>query len=759
MADHSAAEWQGLLSALAIGVIVLNEEGEILYANSEAETLFARKSSSLVGTPFARPREIRSEEIALLRPNGELIEAEITLRQAEWAATLAWIATLKDITQRKQDEGQLLLAAKVFSAAREGVLITSPRGEILEVNSAFSEISGYSREELLGQNPRLLKSGRHDLPFYRSLWQQLMREGFWRGEIWNRHKSGQEYIQLLTITAVRDEGGEVTHFIGHSTDISKMKAQEAREEFLTYYDQLTQLPNRMLLADRLEQAMAQTLRRQQNLVIAYLDLDGFAHVNKEHGQPLGDQLLMVMAERLLLTLRRGDTLARVGGDEFVVVLTDLSQPQESIPLLERLLECASSPVVIEDVTLQLSASLGISLYPQQERITPEQLLRQADQAMYQAKLGGKNRYHLFDTQQDQQLRAHHEMLEAVRSALALNQFCLYYQPKVNLHSGVVIGVEALIRWQHPELGLRPPGAFLPYIENHPLSIEIGEWVIATAIAQMLAWQRAGLEITVSVNVGSLQLQQPQFVSRLEQILKANPELKPERLELEILETSALENMDHVCAVLVQCRALGVRFSLDDFGTGYSSLAYLKRLPVHELKIDQGFVFTMLEESDNLAILDGIVGLAEAFQMSAIAEGIESDEHGELLLQLGCHRGQGFGIARPMAAAALPLWIEQWSPPESWSRQQRISRVDLPLLIAGNEHRNWLRRHYRALLGETAAQPVEGFTECNFGGWLYGEGKRRYGEYPDFLRMVAVHQQIHLLTAELYQQQSEGKEDP
>jgi diguanylate cyclase (GGDEF)-like protein len=426
-----------------------------------------------------------------------------------------------------------------------------------------------------------------------------------------------------------------------------------------------------MLADRLHQAMHNAQRRKQLLAVVYLDLDGFKSINDNHGHDTGDQLLMTLSERMKLALREGDTLARIGGDEFVAVVVDLPNTQACAPLLERLLAAAHESVEISGVCLQVSASLGVTFYPQAEDIDADQLQRQADQAMYQAKLTGKNRYHLFDSELDRSLRGSHESQEQVRQALHHGELMLYYQPKVNMRSGQVVGAEALIRWQHPQQGLLAPGQFLPTIENHPLAVEVGEWVIHTALSQIQTWQSQGLNMTVSVNVGARQLQQHNFVQRLQAILADHAAVKPGCLELEVLETSALEDISGVSHVMEQCRQMGVMFALDDFGTGYSSLTYLKRLPVALLKIDQSFVRGMLDDPDDLAILQGVIGLARAFKREVIAEGVETVPHGVVLLQLGCELAQGYGVARPMPASELPDWVQHWQPDAQWTSSPMI----------------------------------------------------------------------------------------
>jgi diguanylate cyclase (GGDEF)-like protein/PAS domain S-box-containing protein len=474
----------------------------------------------------------------------------------------------------------------------------------------------------------------------------------------------------------RNQSGVAQRVIGTNWDVTTIKTQQSQLEHIAHFDALTNLPNRVLLADRLQQSMLQCQRRSQQLAVAFMDLDGFKAINDQCGHAVGDQVLIGLAHRMNEVMRQGDTLARLGGDEFVAVLIDLEEKSAIEPLLDRLLATAAQPFHVDGHSLHVSASIGVTIYPQTIEIDADQLLRQADQSMYQAKLAGKNRYHIFDAVQDSSIRGIHESLQQIRSALKSREFVLYYQPKVNMRTGQVIGAEALIRWQHPEQGLLAPGLFLPVIEDHPLAVDIGEWVIDAALIQMELWISQGMDMRVSVNIGARQLQQGDFVERLRAILAMHPRINPNTLELEILETSALEDVAQISQLIQDCAQLGVSFALDDFGTGYSSLTYLKRLKVKTLKIDQSFVRDMLDDPDDLAILQGVIGLAGALRREVIAEGVETPAHGTALLQLGCELAQGYGIARPMPADQMLGWAATWKPDSSWS--------DLPWL-GGNLH--------------------------------------------------------------------------
>jgi diguanylate cyclase (GGDEF)-like protein len=451
-----------------------------------------------------------------------------------------------------------------------------------------------------------------------------------------------------------------------NNDFSELNTIKEQLQHQALHDVLTNLPNRVLLADRLSQSMVQSQRHDNLLAVVFLDLDGFKHVNDSYGHDLGDDLLISVSLRMKEVLREGDSLARIGGDEFVAVLTDLTTVEDCEPVLERLLLAASDPVNVGNVKLKISASIGVTLYPQDD-VSADQLMRHADQAMYIAKESGKNRYHLFDTAEDNAVKVQRETLESIRCALDNQEFVLYYQPKVNMRTGKVVGAEALIRWQHPERGLLNPFEFLPAIENNPMMIELGEWVIDNALTQISQWQVMGLNLPLntSVNIAAIQLQQINFVNRLTTLLAAHPDVSPHYLELEVLETSALEDVHHVSTIMNDCMAQGVNFALDDFGTGYSSLTYLRRLPASLIKIDQSFVRDMLHDVDDLAIVEGVIALAKSFKREVIAEGVETVEHGTALLQIGCELAQGYGIARPMPAGDIPGWINEWKPDVNW----------------------------------------------------------------------------------------------
>jgi len=664
---------------------IANFEGKLMRINEAWQPLFGYQNNELLGRDllgFIHPDDVKAtsaEIINLSKGQDTLYFENRCLTKAGNYLLISWSATAsqdqktifavgRDITESKRVESELKLAAGVFTHAKEAIIITDAKNNIIDVNNTFIQLSGYSKKEAIGQKTSLFKSGRQSAKFYNEMWQAIEHKGHWTGEVWNKRKNGEVYPQLVTISAIRNSEQKVQNYIALYTDITEIKAHQKQLQHIAHYDPLTGLPNRTLLADRLIQAMPQCKRNKQSLAVAFLDLDGFKTINDKYGHTVGDNLLIEMSRRIESVLREGDTLSRFGGDEFIAILVGLEKPQFCEAILDNLLQAVSAPIAINNTTLNLSASIGVTIYPH-DGVDAEQLLRHADQAMYTAKQEGKNRYHLFNMAESMALKHHHNRLSRIREALKNDEFILYYQPKVNMKTGELIGVEALIRWQHPKKGLLSPIEFLPMIEGHELSINIGEWVIDTALEQINAWQQIGLNLTISVNIDALQLQQDCFVQRLSQLLAAHPEVPANALALEVLETSELADIEEVSKIMHDCIKLGVSFALDDFGTGYCSLTYLKQLPVNLIKIDQSFIRDMLDDADDLSIVIGVIGLAKAFQRDVIAEGVETLEHGNLLLQLGCELAQGYGIAKPMPAKQLPNWAEQWATDKPWAKLQ------------------------------------------------------------------------------------------
>ena len=683
----------------------------------------------------------------------------IRLEQTRQSLSVANKQIIRRYRAQKKAEKNLLLHDTAFNNTHEAITITDKEGSIIEVNPAFSRITGYERGEVLGRNPRVLKSGLHDGEFYRNMWKNITINGNWRGEIWNRNKYGEIYPEILSITAVRNSRGNIKNFVAVFSDISHLKEHEKKLHKMAHYDGLTNLPNRVLLIDRLKQAQAMIKRSNKLLAICFLDLDGFKPVNDTFGHDTGDALLVEISNRIQGRLRASDTVARIGGDEFVILLTELDKIEECFLFVKRLMQSIASPYPIESESISISASIGITLYPQDD-VDADTLLRHADQAMYQAKREGKNTYCLFDPEKDTEERSLNERIKRIRQAIQNNEMEIHYQPKVDLKAGRVTGAEALIRWQHPDQGMIMPNDFLPLIEDHEVSLILGRWIIRRVLWQMQQWKEQGIELCISINVSSMQIQHADFVEELKSLLQQYPDIQPFNLELEVLETAALEDIVNISRVINDCRKIGVHFSLDDFGTGYSSLTYLKRLPATTLKIDLSFVRDMHLDPENLAIINAIMGLANAFQLSVVAEGVEELVHGRMLQQMGCTQVQGYAISRPLNAADFISWLKNWQLPELWSSIQHLhwDEKDYQILCVEVE----LQRYVALTSYSVKQQKPFPFgdsgkpTGCAFGIWYSGPGKKHYGHLtPLYQQIGAAHEELHQLAARIEDHMIEG----
>lgn len=555
-------------------------------------------------------------------------------------------------------------AAAIFSE-------TDLSGRITHVNDQFCAVSGYSRDELLGQNHRLLNSGVHSADFFAGMWRTIALGNVWKGDICNRAKDGSLYwVESTMVPVLNDATGRVDRYLSIRFDISEKRQLLHSLQWRVGHDVLTGLPNRAFLSDLLDQALE--FSRQENipLAVCMLDLDGFKAVNDGYGHASGDQLLVEVAKRLRHIVRGEDVVARLAGDEFVLVLRYVRDLPELRAALNRVLGAISAPYTLHGKDINVFASIGVTLFPLDHE-DAETLLRHADQAMYVAKQRGRNRFHLFDVSRDQEVKATHQTVERVRQALAADELRLHFQPKVNMRLGVVVGFEALLRWEHPQNGMVPAREFLPFVEETDLIVDIGEWVMDQVLTQLHRWQQAGQGWPISINIAARHFQRADFVDRLRHVLARHVDVAPQMLDLEIVESVAVENIQHVSDCLQACQALGVQFSLGDFGTGYSSLSYLKRLRTQTIKIDKSFVRDILDDRDDLALTTAVIGLARAFGRQVIAEGLQSIEHGELLLRLGCEVAQGYFIARPMPPADVPGWVAGFVAPPQWQSLDQV----------------------------------------------------------------------------------------
>ncbi|MBF8778464.1 EAL domain-containing protein [Pseudomonas fulva] len=554
---------------------------------------------------------------------------------------------------RSEDRERLRMAAAVFDSTLEGVLVTDRRGLIVHVNRAFMRITGYQQCEVLGQRPSKFKSGRHGIPFYQAIYATLAETGEWSGEIWNRRKSGEIYPQWQTIRAIRDDQGELSHYVAVFSDISAIKHSERELAFLAHHDPLTGLANRLLFTDRAEHALGAAQHNKRGCALLLLDLDHFQSINDGLGHTVGDVLLKLVGERLDETLGNGTTLARLGGDEFGVLLEDCEQLGQAAALAQALIERMKEPFAFDDHRLFISVSVGISLFPS-DALSAEQLLRNADAALFKAKSSGRADYALYTEELTAHAQHRVETAGELRRALENQELRVFYQPVHDLASSRMIGVEALVRWQHPQRGMVSPAEFIPIAERTGLIAEIDTWVLRQACQQMVRWQAEGRGLAfVAVNLSSRLFGQCGLYRQVAQVLDETG-LDPALLELEVTESAVMEDPEVALEQLHRLRELGLGLAIDDFGTGYSSLLRLKRLPVQKLKIDQGFVAGLPSDEDDIAIVQVIIALARSMNMQVQAEGIEQAEQARLLLEQQCQLGQGYWFGRPVPAREL-VW--------------------------------------------------------------------------------------------------------
>ncbi|PJD00466.1 sensor domain-containing diguanylate cyclase [Janthinobacterium sp. BJB1] len=561
-----------------------------------------------------------------------------------------------DITARKEAEEKLRLSATVLEHIADGVMVVDANGIIVTVNPAFTQITGYSEAEALGRHSSLNRSARHDAAFYQALWDELIASGFWRGEVWHQRKNGEIYLEWLTISAVRDTRAVTTHYVGVFSDITLIKESQEKLDHMAHHDPLTALPNRLLFHDRLQHALLRAARDQEQLAVLFIDLDRFKNVNDTLGHHVGDELLQKVAGQLAARLREGDTLARLGGDEFIVLLEGIDGEYGATQVAEKLMTMFDQPFTVAGHELFVTCSVGISLYPD-DALDLNMLIRNADVAMYQAKARGRNGYRFYAPSMTGEGVERLRLETFLRRSLEKNEMFLNYQPQVEIDTGRLVGVEALVRWNHPELGLVPPARFIPLAEDSGFINQLGKWVLDEACRQMMRWQAQGLRVPkMAVNLSVKQFERGSIAGMVADILKETG-LEPQRLQLEVTE-SVIMNTGDALGFINDLHAIGVGLAIDDFGTGYSSLAYLKQLPVQTLKIDRSFIKDISTDVNDEAIAIAIIQLGKSMQLSVIAEGVETEEQAAFLLRHGCKLAQGYFYSRPVLAQdMLERWID------------------------------------------------------------------------------------------------------
>jgi diguanylate cyclase (GGDEF)-like protein/PAS domain S-box-containing protein len=652
-----------------------------------------------------------------------------------------------EVDERKKIADKLRLSSRVFSDSLEGVTIIDADRNIVDVNPAFCNITGYSLEEVVGKTPIMLSSGKQQPKFYIDMWNTVDKKGHWQGEVWNRRRNGELYAELLTMSSLLDDTGTIINYVGVFTDITHTKQQQEKLARMAHYDNLTNLPNRALFSDRFDLAIAHSIRNKSKLAVCFIDLDNFKPVNDDFGHDTGDKLLIEVASRIKASIRQEDTVSRQGGDEFALLLNDISSLSDCNKIMSNIHRVLAESYRINNYLHNITVSSGFTLYPD-DNADIDTLLRHADQAMYASKVAGKNCYSTFNAERDQEAVNRHTKLIEIEQALLNDELVLYYQPKVNMVTGKVFGAEALIRWIHPEKGIIPPLDFLPILERSELEIQVGYWVIAKGLAQIEIWKSMGIDIEVSVNVSSNHLQDSTFFEQLTSILDKHPSVKANNLQLEILESSALGDLDAIIKVIGSCTTiLGVGIALDDFGTSYSSLTHLRNLPASIIKIDQSFVRDMLDDPNDSAIIDGVIGLAHSFNRDVIAEGVESTNHGLMLQMMGCDKAQGYAIAKPMTSGDFVHWFNDYSPNQEWlkngkkKRTERENRIKL-FRVVSEQWKQKFTLNIEADSGSTLLWPILDRKSCHCGVWLHRAETESFFDTNSINRLLEAHSKLH-----------------
>lgn len=758
------------LTMAAVAVIVVFSVFSWLYLGRWIGVLAAHISDS--GLAMEWFQQVKRVDVRV-----EVLLGKITHSRDEVGKlAYAMLNLMREIEFDRKERDHLLqqlalekeLAEVTLSSIGDGVITTDHQGVVTFLNRTAESLTGWSLAEARGRKLEAIFNIVNELTRQRALspLKRVIEEKIVVG-LANHTvliaRNGMEYIIEDSAAPILSPTGALLGCVLVFHDNSERHRMEQHTNWLAGHDILTGLPNRALLADRMGQAIAMTKRNAKHLAVAFLDLDHFKPINDTFGHEMGDSILIEVARRVESSLRAEDTVARIGGDEFILLLNGVEGEDEVRQVLQRLLDMLAQSILVSQQSFQVTGSIGAVVVGGDQMADADLLLRQADQAMYLAKQTGRNCLHFFNSESDAAIQNRYQLFERIHQALHEREFRLHYQPKVNMRSGDVVGFEALIRWQHPERGLLVPDRFLPQIEHTDLIIEIGEWVLEEVLYQIRRWSEQGSGLNkVSINISGRHLMQADFVERMRHIMVRHPDVPNTCIEFEILETASIEDFEHVRRVIGEFKSLGVKFSIDDFGTGYSSLSFLKHLPVNTLKIDHTFVRDMLDDANDLALVEATISLAKVFQREVIAEGVESIEHGYVLVRLGCDLAQGYGIARPMPGDVVPVWLLHNRDHKVWSlwQYQHWEMVDFPLLVARHDHLEWVNHVLRVVEGVELRNTDRVFynpTCCRFGQWFHTIGQQRYAQYKELLSIGQLHSDVHNLGLEMVELCRHGRQ--
>ncbi|HDS3849414.1 EAL domain-containing protein [Legionella pneumophila] len=738
--------WYQLVEKMAIGVLVINNEGQILYANDYAVQLFGAIRSELIGTNFLYPMAANeTQEVEILKSSNEVLTAHMTVRKSIWENRQVWIISLFDITELKLKEKLLKISSKGISSAYEGIIIIDPEGIILEANNAFMKMTGYTEKEIIGQKPVLLHSRKQNEKFYKRLWKILTEKGQWSGELWAKKKNKRLFPAFLTISAVKNSDGDVINYIGYYHDLTLIKKQEQQIESFKYYDYLTGLPNKLLLTQRLQMLINRLSEENKELIIFNIRIFDSNSKNSLLDLPPNtrDKIILEVVKRIDRTSPKKMFFSRIGLSEFIVVYFIKSRIEVMASIAQRMIEKLSCPYHISHKTIILQTIIGLTAYYKNTAFSAEDFLQQSEVARHRAQVRGINIFELFDPQVEERIIEFNKRIESVSKAIMLNELKIYYQPIVELSTAEVAGLEALLRWKHPQKGLLLPKQFLSDIDNHPLSLKLGDWVLHQVLEQIEKLLACNIKIPIHINVSAYQLQHPNFVKKLFDTLALYPNVPHHLIMLEILETQAIEDLILVSQIIAECKTKGVNFSLDDFGTGYASLTFLKELNTAEVKIDRSFIIDIFDNPKELVILKTMIEFCRVIGRTLVAEGVETVAHGKLLSLFGCNLIQGYAIAKPIPATKLIPWIKNWKLAPEWG-ENRFSHAALNKLVKISIKHYLNFQSIRLYLeNDQSSKPQLSLLACPVEQWFL-ENQQTIKEDRRFKKVCDLHHKEHKL---------------
>lgn len=727
-------------------MLVINNEGQILYANDYVIQLFGVIRTELIGSNFLYPMAAdETQEVEILKSNNEVLTAHMNVRKSVWENRLVWIISLFDVTELKLKEKLLTISSKGISSAFEGIIITDPEGTILEANNAFMKMSGYIEQEVIGQKPAILHSRKQNEKFYKELWKILAETGQWSGELWAKKKNKRLFPVFLAISAVKNSVGDVINYIGYYHDLTLIKKQEQQIENFKYYDYLTGLPNKFLLTQRLQMLISGLSEENKELIVFNIRVFDSNSKNSLLDFPpnIRDKIILEVVNRIDRTSPKKMFYSRIGLGEFIVVYFIKSRIEVMASIAQRMIEKLACPYYIDHQTIILQTVIGLTAYYKNSAFSAEDLLQQSEIARHKAQINGVNIFEFFDPQVEERIIEFNKRIESVSKAMQLDELKIYYQPIVELKTAKVAGLEALLRWQHPEKGLLLPKQFLSDLNNHPISLQLGDWVLHQVLQQIEKLMAYNIKIPININVSAYQLQNPNFVKKLLDTLAQYPSVPHHLIMLEILETEAIEDLALVSRIIAECKTKGINFSLDDFGTGYASLTFLKEFSTVEVKIDQSFIINIFDNPKDLAILKIMIEFCRVIGRVLVAEGVETVAHGKLLSLFGCNLIQGHAIAKPMPPKKLIPWIKNWKLGPEWGESPFSQTVLNKLVEISIKHYLTFQSIRLYLENNQSPKPELSLEVCPIEQWLF-ENQQTIKEKKRFKKVCDLHHKEHKL---------------